>query len=142
MALTRQSAAVTFSTAASVNLNTNNLVWSDAVTLDATTVNLAIQVSVDNSGTPASGDYVDVYIAWSTGDILGDSNDDFDTDEHATVLGRLDTVIANTPGEDPVRKTFPDLPVSVKAFKIGLKANQGGTRAITGRVMMHEQRAA
>ena len=40
-------------------------------------VQASLQVKVDNSGTPASGDYVDLWIKWSP------DATEYDTDEHA-----------------------------------------------------------
>jgi hypothetical protein len=63
--------------------------------------------------------------------VLGDSGDDFDTDEHAEFVCLLDTYPTNTPGEDPARKTV-DIDVSgKKALKVSVVAAQGATRAIT-----------
>ena len=90
-------------------------------------------MSADNAGTPTSGDVVDVYVAWSNGDVLGDSGDDFDTTEHAEWLYKLDTYAFNTPGENPARKTVPLRVRGKKAFKIIAIAAQGASRAITFR---------
>ncbi len=106
------------------------------MTIHADAVQASIQVKADNSGTPASGDYVDLWIAWSP------DATNYDTDEHAMPLGRLDTVAANTPGEDPATATYA-LNVSGKQkFKLLSKANQGGTRAITLTAVYNEHRMA
>lgn len=124
---------VAWSTASSISLSTTSAFTSDAVAINAEDDSGSVQVSADNAGTPSSGDVVDVYVAWSNGDVLGDSGDDFDTTEHAEWLGRLDTYATNTPGEDPARKTIPLRVRGKKAFKIIAVAAQGATRAITFR---------
>lgn len=139
MASSRVSTAITWSSSASVSLNSTSAFTSDAFAFNAEDWEADLQVSVDNSGTPATGDYVDIWIAYTSGDILGDTADDYDTTEHAEYLGRLDTVTANTPGEDPARRTFP-VRTSSKGFKVVSKANQGGTRAITFRAMVSTHR--
>lgn len=136
MASSINEAAITWSAAASISLNSNNRVDADAVTLHVEDWDGSVQVSADNSGSPGSGDVVDVYVKWTNGDVLGDSGDDYDTDEHAEWLCRLDTYAANTPGEDPVRKTVPLAVSGKKGFKLSVVAAQGATRAITFRARL------
>ncbi|NMD06645.1 MAG: hypothetical protein GYA66_01565 [Phyllobacteriaceae bacterium] len=125
---------VQWSAADSISLSTNSVVDSDAVSVNAEDDSGSVQISCDNSGTPASGDVIDIYVKWSNGDVLGDSSDDFDTSEHAEWLCRLDTYATNTPGEDPARKTVPLRVRGKKAFKIAAVAAQGASRAVTLRV--------
>lgn len=136
MAASINEAQITWSSASSVSLSTNSRVDSDAVSLSADDWDGSVQVSADNSGTPASGDVVDVYVKWTNGDVLGDSGDDYDTDEHAEFLGRLDTVAANTPGEDPARQTIPLRVSGKKGFKLSVVAAQGASRAVTFRARL------
>lgn len=124
---------ITFSSASSVSLTTNARVDSDAVTLNIEDWDGSVQLSADNAGTPASGDTVDVYVKWSNGDVLGDTGDDFDTDEHAQFVCRLDTYATNTPGEDPARATITLSVSGKKAFKLSVVANQGAARNVTFR---------
>lgn len=140
MALTRSETAITWSSAASITLSSATRQDSDAITFDATDIAASIQINADNAGTPASGDVLDIYIKWTTGDILGDTGDDYDTSEHAMFLGRLDTVAANTPGEDPARRTY-SIPVSAKGFKLSVEAPQAGTRNIVVRARLASQRS-
>lgn len=142
MALTRQETGITWSSAASVTLSTATLTWSDAVTFDATDIAGGMIVSADNAGTPASGDTVEVWAAYTTGDVLGDTGDDFATDEHAVYLGLLDTYGANTPGEDPARKAFALDVQSFKGFKLGVKAANAATRNVVVRARLQTQRSA
>lgn len=141
MAITQTSTAMAFGGSASVTVSSNSQADSDAYTFDATCIGAGVMVSCDNQGTPASGDYVDFYWKYTAGDVLGDSGDDYETDEHATPLGRVDTVAANTPGEDPVRKWFP-LDPNAKGGKLSYKCNQAATRNIVIRAMVSEKRAA
>lgn len=128
---------VQWSASSTKSLNSSSRVDSDAVSINADAVQGAIQVTCDNSGTPASGDYVDLWIKWSL-----DGGTTYDTDEHAMFLGRIDTVAANDPGEDPATRTF-SLNVSGKRnFKLTAKANQGSTRAVTISAVYNEHRMA
>lgn len=136
MASSINESQITWSAASSVSLSTNSRVDSDAVALNIEDWDGSVQLSADNSGTPASGDVVDVYVKWTNGDILGDSGDDYDTDEHAEFLCRLDTYATNTPGEDPVRKTVPLWVSGKKGFKLSVVAAQGASRAVTFRARL------
>jgi hypothetical protein len=144
MALTRETGqGITWSASASTTLSSSTRVDSDTFTFDATDIAAAVTITADNAGTPASGDIVDIYIKWSTGDVLGDTGDDFDTSEHAEYLGRLDTVAANTPGEDPARRTFSlNHMIGAKAFKLSVEAPQAASRNVVVRAMVATQRAA
>jgi hypothetical protein len=141
MASSYVQAQVTWSAAAFISANSASRFDSDVVSLNVECYEAALTISADNSGTPAAGDVLDVYLRFTTGDILGDSGDDFDTDEHSMYLGRLDTVAANTPGEDPVRRTF-QIPSVPQKFKVSVVAPQGATRAITVRARVEEHRVA
>lgn len=142
MAITRASTAITFSASASITVSSNTQADSDAYTFDDTAIGAGIEISVDNAGTPASGDYVDLYIKYTTGDVLGDTGDDYETDEYATPLGRIDTLASNTPGEDPARRAYVLNPLAFKGFKLSYKANQAATRNLVIRAMVSEKRAA
>lgn len=128
MAMSRVQQQITWSAANSLTLNTATQTDSDAYTFDSTDVGCSIQVSVDNQGTPQAGDVLTVYIKYSNGDIsAGGGADTFDTNEYAQFLMQLDTVAANTPGEDPAIKTV-DIPVSAKAFKLSISSPNAATR--------------
>lgn len=142
MALTRNETQVQWSAADSITLSAATISWSDAITFNATDVAGGLMVSADNAGTAASGDTMEVWIAYTAGDVLGDTGDDYATDEHATYCGVLDTFATNTPGEDPARRAIPIDVVSFKGCKIGVKAAQAATRNIVARVRLHTQRAA
>ena len=136
MASTINETGITWSSSASTTVSSSTVVWSDAVTLNAEDWDGSIQVNADNAGTPASGDICDVYIAWSNGDVLGDTGDDFDSVEHAEYVGRLDTYTTNTPGEDPARRTWPIQVSGKKALKIGVSCPQAATRNIVVRARL------
>lgn len=136
MASTKTETQVQWSAADSKTVSAATIQWSDALTLNAEDWAGALQISADNAGTPASGDVCDVYVAWTTGDILGDSSDDFDTDEHAEWVGRLDTYATNTPGEDPARRTWPLTVAGKKALKVGVICPLAATRNIVVRARL------
>ena len=131
---------VTWASAASKTVSANTIQWSDAMALTVLDFDYQLQISADNAGTPSSGDTCVVYLARSTGDILGDSADDFDTDEHSEMVMLLDTYSANTPGEDPARKTVPVFLSGAKAFKVGVICAQAATRNVTVRARYTCQR--
>jgi len=135
MALSRNSTAITWAASASVSVTAGSNQTSDAVTFNAGTVAAAIQVDANNAGTPSAGDTVDVYVLWSTGDVLGDTGDDFDTAGHGLYLGQIDTQTA-----DPSRATWP-IDIGAKAFKLYTKSN-AASNAITVRAMWSDLRSA
>lgn len=143
MALTRAETAITWSSAASITLSTASRQDSDPVLFDATDVAAVLTVSVDNAGTPASGDVLNVYVKWTTGDVLGDSGDDYDTSEHAELLDQLDTYGTNTPGEDPARRTYSlNHMIGAKGFKVSVEGPQAASRNLVVRARLATQRAA
>ena len=125
---------VTWAAAASKTVSVNTIQWSDAMSLNIEDWDSVIQVSADNAGTAASGDTCTVYLARTTGDILGDSGNDFDSDEHAEFVMQLDTFATNTPGEDPARKSAPVNLSGCNQYKIGVTCAQAATRNIVVRV--------
>jgi hypothetical protein len=143
MAITRGDAQITWSSASSITLSNANRQDSDPFTFDPTDVAAVLQLSADNNSTPSPGDVVRVYLKLTTGDILGDTGDDYDTNEHAFYLGTLDTVAANTPGEDPARMTVSlNEFIGAKGFVVSAEAPQGGSRSIVVRARVAYQRAA
>lgn len=129
--------AITWSSSSTKSLTSNTTrEASDARTIHADAVQASLQVSADNAGTPASGDTVDLWIAWSP------DASTYDTEEHAQWLGKLDTYGSNDPGEDPARKTFT-LNVSGKqAFKLLARGNQSASRNVTLSAIYNEHRMA
>lgn len=128
---------VTWSAASTKSLAVNATRYdSDAITIHADAVGGFLQVTVDNSGTPAAGDVVDLWIKWST------DTSAYDTDEHAMPLGRMDTVAASTPGEDPATRTYKIDVSGGRSFKLSANAPQGTSRAITLSAIYNEHRMA
>ena len=72
MPSSRNETQITWSTASSVTVSSATVVWSDAFLFNVEDWEAEVQVDANNAGTPATGDVCDVYIAYTTGDILGD----------------------------------------------------------------------
>lgn len=125
----------------SVTVSSASAVTSDAFAIDQTTIAASIQISADNAGTAASGDTCTAQIAYTAGDLLGDSSDDYDTTEHATPFLVLDTYATNTPGEDPARKTGP-ISIAAKGGKLIVTCPQAASRNMVVRARLIEKRAA
>lgn len=128
--------AITWSASSTKSLNSTSRFDSDARSVNANAMTASLTVTCDNSGTPASGDYVDVWLKQSS-DASG-----FETDEHALYLGRLDTYGSNDPGEDPATKTYMIDVSGIQSFKLTSKANQGGTRAVTISAVYNEHQSS
>lgn len=141
MAITLTETQITWSAAASTTVSSATAVTSDAFAIDATTIAASIQISVDNAGTPASGDTLTAQIAYTNGDVLGDSGDDYDTTEHAAPFMVLDTFTTNTPGEDPARKTGP-IGIAMKGGKLIVTCPNAATRNMVVRARLIEKRSA
>ena len=140
MASSRVSTQITWPTAAnSVTVSSSTAVTSEAFLFNVEDWEGEVQVWADNAGTPASGDVCNVYIAYTTGDVLGDSGDDYVTTEHADFQFALDTVAANTPGEDPASKSFP-VRTGAKGFKLIVQCPQAASRNIVVRAMISTHR--
>lgn len=138
MAATRNETQITWSSASSVTVSNATVVWSDPLLFHVDDWEAEVQVNADNAGTPAAGDVCDVYIAYTTGDILGDSGNDYTSVEHSEFATRLDTVSANNPGEDPANRSFP-VRTAPLGFKVGVSCPQAATRNIVvrARVVTH-----
>lgn len=133
MASSKNQQQITWSTAASVTLNSASRVDSDEIVFNAEDLSASIQINADNSGTPGSGDVVRVYAKWSTGDVLGDTGNDYSSAEHAELLAVLDTYGANNPGEDPANKVITVPVESMVGMRLSVEAPQGATRSIVVR---------
>lgn len=127
--------ALVWSSSSTQSMSNNTTRYaSDAQPIDATAVAASLRVLVDNAGTPISGDVVDLWIAWSP------DGTNFDTDEHAMPLGRLDTYGTNDPGEDPAAKTYAINVQGKQAFKLISRAPQSASRNITISAIYNELR--
>lgn len=132
MASSRPETGITWSSAASVTLSSATASTSDAFSYNLEDWDAELAVHVDNAGTPASGDVVNVRVAYSGGNIDGSAGDDYATTEHAESVGRLDTWSTNSPGEDPALLVVP-LRTGAKALKLVVDAPQAASRNIVVR---------
>lgn len=119
MAVSRAEQQITWAAANSVSVAAGLTQTSDAFTIGTDTYAMAISCKGDNTGVPASGDYLDVYIQWTCGDPDGIGADEYDAADtvHPYRVGRLDT---NT--TDPAQITI-DLPISAKGGKVYAVSN-------------------
>lgn len=135
----RVDTAITFSSAASVTISSATVVTSDAFTFNVDDWDGEVMVSANNQGTPASGDVCDVYIAYTAGDVLGDTGDDFATTKSAEFLFRLDTFSTNPTGENPARKSMR-VRTGAKGFKLLFSCPNAATRNMVVRAMVSTHR--
>ena len=136
MAVSKSNTQVTWSTSNSVSVSASSNSTSDAHAFDSTSVSAMVTMKADNGGTPASGDTVDFYLLYTTGDPDGGTaTDEYDTVGHAMHVATLDTN-----SEDPARKTV-EIPVSAKGFKVYAVNNSSG-RAVTVSAEVYETKAS
>lgn len=132
--MTISTTAVTWSAASTLSVTSATAVTSDAIDLSSQTLGqpISFQVFADNAGTPASGDLATFKVLWSNGDsqVDGSGDDDYDTFEHAEHLVTVDTVAANTPGEDPAGRTILTA-ISGYKCQIACSCPQAATRNVT-----------
>ncbi len=131
---------VLWAAASSKTVSAATIQWSDAVACTVLDDAYQLEVNADNAGTPASGDTCVVYIGRTTGDILGDSGNDYDSDEHGEQVMYLDTYATNTPGEDPARKTVPVDLRGCTGYRVGVICAQAATRNIVVRARVSCER--
>ena len=135
MAVSKAGQQVTFSSANSLAVSGDSQATSDTIALSSNSVAAQMPLKSDHSGSPLSGDTVDFYILYSTGDPDGSTSDEFDTSGHALHLAILDLNV-----EDPAQKTV-DIPVSAKSFKIYVDNNSatpGSSGVITCSAEIYE----
>lgn len=135
MALSTVETQVTWVAANSITLNNATQTDSDAFTLHENTIAASIQVYVDNQGTPANGDTLVSRIKWSSGDILGDAGDDFDTNQHAEFLGALDAS-----DENPATRTWHLTLGGARKLKLSVMGAQAAARNLIVRARIVEHR--
>lgn len=144
MALSRNATQILWGGEVSKTITANSVTTtSDAFTFDSTDVAALISLYGSTAGTPATGDNIDFYIAWTTGDVLGAGGaDTYDSVEHAQFLMRIDNYPTDTPGEQPAQRTIP-IPVAAKGFKvIAVTSAAAATRNQTFAARVLTQRAA
>lgn len=135
MAITKPSTQVEWSGADTISVTSGATQTSDAVTIDATTVGLSLTVKADNSGTPASGDTISVYVLHSTGDPDVDPDDTDEYDSPGTLVAVLDTN-----ANDPAIKTVMLNP-TIKKMKVRCVSG-AASNSITCSAQIMETRAA
>ena len=117
MAISKSNTQVTWSSATSKAVGSSSNETSDAHTFSSNSVTAMITVKADLSGTPASGDTVDFFLLYTTGDPDAASSDEYDSVGHGMHIASLDTN-----ADDPAIKTV-EIPVSAKGFKVYAKNN-------------------
>jgi len=134
MASSRVETQVTWSSANTKSLNSNSWFVSDAIPFNAEDWEAELQIRADNSGTPASGDTVEVRILYTAGDVdNGGGADDYpdvNTSGSTAARAELAAFLDTYSNYDPDGITVP-LRTSAKGFKVACRAAQGATRAIT-----------
>ena len=138
MASSRNETQITWSTATSVTVSSATVIWSDPFLFNDEDWDAEIQINADNAGTAASGDTCTVFVAYTTGDILGDMGNDYASPEHAEFALMLDTFATNTPGEDPANRSVP-VRTGAKGFRVDVSCPQAATRNIVvrARIVTH-----
>ena len=134
MAVSKSETQIVWSAANNLSVAAAGTGTSDAFTFDATSFAAMITCKADNNGTPASGDKVEFYLLYTTGDPDGASTDEYDTTTQGTLLCILDTNIT-----DPAQATVPVSP-SAKGGKIYVK-NNAPSNGITVSATMYESKA-
>ena len=117
MAVSKTNTQVTWSAATDKAVSASSNETSDAHTFTSTAVAAMVTVKANHGGTPASGDTVDFFLLYTTGDPDAASSDEYDTSGHGMHIATLDTN-----SDNPAIKTV-EIPVSAKGFKIYAKNN-------------------
>jgi len=133
MASTKPEAQITWSGASSVTVDSAAQVVSDEFPFNVEDWDGEVEVSVDNLGTPSSGDVCNVSLLYTTGDILEDSGNDYTTPDHAEWIMQIDTY-----SEDPARKTA-FIRTAPTAFKLAVDCPNAATRnmVVRARLVTH-----
>jgi hypothetical protein len=134
MAVANNEIQVTWSSSNSTSVSAQATATSDAMSFSASAFDAMVTLKADHSGTPVSGDTVDVYALLSCGDPDGAGADEFPNDDSDGIfLARLDTY-----ADDPAIASVT-LPVA-KAVKIFAK-NHAASNAITVAACINEKTA-
>lgn len=134
MAINRYGKQVFWNGNVATNVAANGSATSDTVQIANGAIGLSITVKANNTGTPAAGDEVEVYIKYTAGDPDADPDaaDEFATNSHAFPLGTLDTA-----SDNPAVASFRLSP-EFKAFQVYV-VNKSGTNTITVSAEAYEQ---
>lgn len=135
--MTHTESQVLWSAANHLDISSSSVGTSDALAINAATVEASLALRADNQGTPASGDLMEFYILYSNGDVTGgEGSDTFDTAEQGTLLAVLDTN-----EDDPAGVTVP-LPVTAaKSFRV-YAVNRSSGRTIRAMARLMEKRSS
>lgn len=134
MAITHTETQVTWPTAANtVSVTSGSNATSETITIDATCFQASIICKADNAGTPASGDYIEIWALPSAGDPDGSSTDEHPSTTQGWYLGLLDTN-----GDDPATRFF-QLPVPAVSYEFYVLSN-AASNSITFSCSILEQR--
>ena len=126
MPIVRQQTQVLWASTSNTDITTASANTSDVITLSSNCISAWITLKADNQGTPASGDTVDYYLLWSSGDpdANTDISDEYDTINHAPRIARLDT-FSTDGGENPALVTS-EINVGPQKVKLYAYNNSGG----------------
>lgn len=133
MASSKPESQITWGGANTKTLNTNNWFVSDELLFNIEDWDGGVQFRVDNSGTPASGDTVEIRYLYTSGDVDngGGANDYPDVNTAgstaATAEGAAFLDTYNNYDPDGV---FVEVNTAAKGVKIAARAAQGATRSI------------
>lgn len=134
MASSRTETQVPWGGSNTKSLNTNSWFVTDEVLFNGEDWDGEVQIRADNSGTPASGDTVEVRILYTAGDLDngGGPNDYPDVNTAGSTAARAEfaALLDTYNNYDPDGTTVP-VRTGHKGFKIAARAAQGATRAIT-----------
>lgn len=134
MASSRTETQVLWSSSNTKSLNSNSWFVSDAVSFNIEDWDGEIQIRADNSGTPASGDTVEIRILYTAGDLDngggGDDYPDVNTSGSTAAQASFAAFLDTYNNYDPDGTSVP-VRTANKGFKIAARAAQGATRAVT-----------
>lgn len=134
MAIAKSQTQVTWTSSNSSTITSGSNDTSDAVSISDSAFNGLVEVKVDNSGTPASGDECIIKILHT----LGDPDADPDSaDEYATVEHAI-PIVCDTNVEDPVIVTVP---VNTAATSFKVYAENNGASSMVVSAQYSEQTA-
>lgn len=135
MAVTKSETQITWDTGSnSDSLTAGGNVTSDNMSFSGDAFAAQIQIKSANDGTPASGDEADFYIQYTLGDPDGSGSDEYDTADHSSLIGTLDTN-----QDDPAIKTVPVNPAA-KGFRLYV-VSRAGSNSMTISATLYEASA-
>jgi len=136
MAITRAETQVKWGAANSLSVIAGGSASSDLVTLDATCVAASITLKATNAGAPASGDTVDFFARFSSGDPDGAATIEHASADntHAEKLGRIDVGTSAT--------RLIDVPFRAVPQNVIIYVENNGASSATVSATIEEQRAA